>query len=82
MIAAVARGRRDVGVEERALPEPGPGEVRVRIEACGVCGTDLHLYELGAYTAGISPGHEMAGRVDALGPGLSSPAPGDRVTPC
>jgi len=79
MIAAVARGRRDVGIEERPLPEPDPGEVRLRIEACGVCGTDLHLYELGAYTAGISPGHEMAGQVDALGDGVSGLAAGDRV---
>ena len=53
-------------VEERPEPETGKGEVLVRIAACGICGTDLHLYS-GAFTAvkGLSPGHEMTGIIEA-----------------
>ncbi len=66
----------------RSVPEPGPGEVRVRIEACGVCGSDVFLQE-GGFGAKVSwpivPGHEAAGRVDALGDGVTGVAPGDQV---
>jgi threonine dehydrogenase-like Zn-dependent dehydrogenase len=67
--AAVARGRRDVRVEAREFAAPGPGEARVRVRACGLCGSDLHLFELGLYAPGVVPGHEIAGEVEALGPG-------------
>ena len=62
-------------------PEPGPGQVRVAVAACGVCRTDLHLAlgELPPRRPGTVPGHEIVGRVDALGPGASRFAPGDRV---
>ncbi|NUU23585.1 MAG: zinc-dependent alcohol dehydrogenase family protein [Streptomycetaceae bacterium] len=65
----------------RAVPRPGPGEVRVRVEACGVCRTDLHLAEgdLAPHRPGTVPGHEVVGRVDALGPGAARFAVGDRV---
>src|SRR5258708_27179322 len=53
------------------LPEPSPrfGEIRVRISACGVCRTDLHVYdgELPDVRTPIIPGHEIVGRVDAIG---------------
>jgi len=66
----------------RPVPEPGPGEVRVRIEACGVCGSDVFLQE-GGFGPRVTwprvPGHEAAGRVDALGEGVTSVAPGDQV---
>lgn len=78
MLAAVARGRHDLVIERVALPSPGPGEVRVRVEACGLCGTDLHLRETG-FAPGHVPGHEIAGSVDALGPGVSGLAVGDAV---
>lgn len=66
---------------ERPVPEPGPGEVRVRVEVCGVCRTDLHVAEgdLAPRRAEVVPGHEVVGRVDALGPGTVRFRPGDRV---
>src|SRR5206468_3011472 len=56
---------------ERADPEPGPGEVRVRVSVCGVCRTDLHLAEgdLQPHGRDVVPGHEVVGVVDAVGPG-------------
>jgi propanol-preferring alcohol dehydrogenase len=57
---------------ERAVPEPGPGEVRIRVRTCGVCRTDLHLAEgdLTPRRPATVPGHEIVGVVDALGPDL------------
>ena len=54
----------------RPVPEPGPGQVRVRVEACGLCRTDLHLAE-GDLTPRreLVPGHEVVGRVEPLGEG-------------
>jgi L-iditol 2-dehydrogenase len=79
MRAAVAHGARDVRLEARAVPEPGPGEARVRVRACGLCGSDRHLYALGAYGANVVPGHEIAGEVDALGDGVEGWSPGESV---
>ncbi|HUL26123.1 MAG TPA: zinc-dependent alcohol dehydrogenase family protein [Streptosporangiaceae bacterium] len=66
---------------ERDIPEPGPGELLVRVRACGVCRTDLHLAEgdLPPRAPGITPGHEVVGEVVAVGPGTARFAPGDRV---
>lgn len=66
---------------ERALPEPGPGEVRVRVTCCGVCRTDLHLAEgdLRPRRAAVTPGHEVVGRVEARGPGAGRFTVGERV---
>jgi alcohol dehydrogenase, propanol-preferring len=66
---------------DRPMPEPGPGEVRVRVLACGVCRTDLHLAEgdLPPHRPATVPGHEVVGEVDVLGPGAGRFAPGDRV---
>ncbi|MGS4947807.1 zinc-dependent alcohol dehydrogenase family protein [Meridianimarinicoccus sp. RP-17] len=63
------------------LPEPGPGEVRLRVEACGVCRTDLHILdgELVDPALPLVPGHEVVGRVDALGPWVEGLAVGQRV---
>ena len=63
------------------IPPVGPGEVRVHVAACGICGSDVHGYT-GATGRRIPPlvmGHEAAGWVDALGPGVTDPAPGTRV---
>ncbi|CAM3615467.1 Alcohol dehydrogenase [Bordetella sputigena] len=67
--------------ESRPLPQPGAGQVRIRIEACGVCRTDLHVVdgELPHPNLPIVPGHEIVGIVDALGAGVTAPAPGTRV---
>jgi propanol-preferring alcohol dehydrogenase len=66
---------------ERARPEPGPGEVRVRVTACGVCRTDLHLAEgdLAPHRPRTVPGHEVVGEVDAVGPGVERFTVGDRA---
>ncbi|MCF6734339.1 zinc-binding alcohol dehydrogenase family protein [Blastococcus sp. KM273129] len=66
---------------EKPLPEPGPGQVRVAVSCCGVCRTDLHLVEgdLPPRRPGVVPGHEVVGRVDALGPGAGRFAVGARV---
>lgn len=66
---------------ERPDPEPGPGEVRVKITACGVCRTDLHVLdgELPHIPYPIIPGHEIVGRVEALGAGVSALKLGQRV---
>lgn len=67
---------------ERPVPQPGPGEARVRVEACGVCGSDVFLQKGGfgdRTPVPIVPGHEAAGVVDAVGPGATGVAPGDEV---
>lgn len=66
-------------VEQRLpLPVPGPGEVRLRVLACGVCHTDLHLAEgdLPPRRAEVVPGHQIVGRVEALGEGIVEPREG------
>ncbi|GAA1641658.1 zinc-dependent alcohol dehydrogenase family protein [Georgenia ruanii] len=62
-------------------PEPGPGQVRLVVEACGVCRTDLHLTEgdLAPRRPRTVPGHEVVGRVDRLGHGAGRFAVGDRI---
>ncbi|MFF7445469.1 MULTISPECIES: S-(hydroxymethyl)mycothiol dehydrogenase [unclassified Streptomyces] len=79
--AVVAQGKNaPVSLETIVVPDPGPGEALVRIEACGVCHTDLH-YKQG----GISDdfpfllGHEAAGVVESVGEGVTDVAPGDFV---
>ena len=66
---------------ERPLPEPGPGEVRVRVSCCGVCRTDLHLAEgdLTPRRPAVTPGHEIVGRVEAVGAGAQRFALGERI---
>ncbi len=67
---------------QRAVPEPGPGELRIRVEAVGVCGSDLFLQK-GGFGQGpplpIVPGHEAAGVVDAVGPDVVDVEVGDQV---
>ena len=66
---------------ERPLPEPGPGQVRIRVSCCGVCRTDLHLAEgdLAPRRPQVTPGHEVVGRVEAAGPGAERFAVGERI---
>ena len=68
-------------MRERPVPAPGPGEVLVEVAACGVCRTDLHVVdgELPDPKLPIVPGHEIVGRVAALGAGVSGLAAGQRV---
>ena len=73
-------------LEERPVPEPGPGEVRLRVRACGICRTDLHIAEgeLAAPRLPVVPGHQVVAEVEALGPGAEAllpegVGPGSRV---
>jgi propanol-preferring alcohol dehydrogenase len=68
-------------VAERPIPEPGPGEVLVRVSACGICRTDLHIVEgeLPLVRSPIVPGHQVIGRVERAGPGAARWSTGDRV---
>lgn len=70
-----------LSLEDRTRPKPGPGQIRVRVSVCGVCRTDLHLVEgeLVPKAYPIIPGHEVVGRVQALGPGCTRFKEGDRV---
>jgi D-arabinitol dehydrogenase (NADP+) len=69
-----------LALEERAVPVPGAGEVLIKVMACGICGTDIHIYRgeyLGSYP--VVPGHEFSGIVEAVGSGIVRFRPGDRV---
>src|SRR5215475_619214 len=67
--------------EERDVPEPGPGQVRIRVEACGICHSDVITKEgiLPGITYPRAPGHEVAGVVDAIGPDVPEWKKGDRA---
>jgi propanol-preferring alcohol dehydrogenase len=75
------RPRRPLVAREVATPEPGPGQVLVRVGACGVCRTDLHVVDgdLTEPRLPIIPGHEIVGRVAAMGANVAGLEPGDRV---
>lgn len=79
MVAAVYRGVDDVRVEQVPVPEIGPGEVLVRIDTCGICGTDLKKIHTGSHSAPRIFGHEMAGTIARVGEGLTRFQVGDRV---
>jgi propanol-preferring alcohol dehydrogenase len=72
---------RPLRLVDRDVPQPGRGQVRVRIRCCGVCRTDLHLAEgdLPPRRPGVVPGHEVVGVVEQLGAGARRFAIGDRV---
>ena len=87
MRAAVLRDWNDLAVEEVEVPEPGPGEVKLRVRACGLCGTDLKMVQGAFQKRGWPPslpfvmGHEWSGEVVAIGEGLEDLQlqPGDKV---
>jgi (R,R)-butanediol dehydrogenase/meso-butanediol dehydrogenase/diacetyl reductase len=85
-------GRGDVRVEQVPMaPDPGPGEVRVRVAWCGLCGTDVHEYRSGPFVVPLRPhpvtgqcapitlGHEVSGWIEAIGAGVTGYAEGDLV---
>jgi alcohol dehydrogenase/propanol-preferring alcohol dehydrogenase len=79
--AQVGKAGGDFELVDRDIPEPGPGQVRVKVEACGICHSDVMVKD--GLWPGLQyprvPGHEVAGRVDALGEGVSAVRKGDRV---
>jgi L-iditol 2-dehydrogenase len=83
MTAAVLYGKEDLRLERVALPQPGPGELLVRVGAALTCGTDLKVYRRGYHAMMLKPpmpfGHELAGVVEQIGAGVTAFHPGDRV---
>ena len=80
--AVVHQFTEPLSVEERPVPEPGPGQVLVRIEASGLCHTDIHAAHGDWPVKPIPPfvpGHEGVGRIEAVGPGVTVRSVGDRV---
>lgn len=79
--AQVSKPHGDWELVERDIPEPEPGEVRIKVEACGICHSDMMVKE--GLWPGLQypriPGHEIAGRVDALGVGVTQWKVGQRV---
>lgn len=70
-----------LSLRELAVPEPGVGQIRVKVHVCGVCRTDLHVVEgeLPSATRPIIPGHQTVGVVDEVGEGVTTLKKGDRV---
>ncbi|MEM1208816.1 MAG: alcohol dehydrogenase catalytic domain-containing protein [Planctomycetota bacterium] len=82
MKAAVLQEDKSFVIEDRDAPPPGPGEARLDVAWCGVCGTDLHIYH-GHMDARVAfpevIGHEASATVAEVGPGVTNVAPGDAV---
>ena len=80
-VAQISKAGGDFELVERDIPEPGPGQVRIKVEACGVCHSDVFVKE--GLWPGLQyprvPGHEIAGRLDALGAGVTAWEIGQRV---
>ncbi|KLK92257.1 alcohol dehydrogenase [Microvirga vignae] len=82
MRAMVLREQRaPLALEERPLPMPSPGEIRIRVEACAVCRTDLHVVDgdLPHPKLPLIPGHEIVGRIEAFGSSVTGLQAGERV---
>src|SRR5213594_3110212 len=79
--AQISKAGGDFELVERDIPQPGPGQVRVKVEACGICHSDVLIKE--GFWPGIQyprvPGHEVAGRIDAVGSGVTGWEKGRRV---
>jgi len=83
MKSAVFYGRHDMRVEEREIPKAGPLEVLIQVKACGICGTDVHIYQGDKGAAEVTPpailGHEFAGVIAKVGSQVKNFREGDRV---
>jgi len=84
MKAMLVYGARDLRLAEWPKPEPGPGEVLVRVKSVGICGSDVHNYVYGEIGGAIIKepliiGHELSGVIEALGPGVQGPPVGTPV---
>lgn len=80
-VAVVTKPRADFEIQEREIPQPGPNEVRIKVQACGVCFSD-HLVKDGLWPGIVYPrvpGHEVAGVVDEVGKEVTEWKKGDRV---
>ena len=80
MLSAVYYGPRDLRAEERPVPDPGPGQVLLRVSHVGICGSDLEAYQNGGYAEGTIIGHEFVGSVERVGTEVVDLQVGDTVT--
>lgn len=84
MIGAYFLGDQRIETRPLALPEPGEGQVLVKVSACGVCGTDVHIFHGGKGSAEVEPpvilGHEFSGRIVKIGDGVTGLEIGQLVT--
>jgi threonine dehydrogenase-like Zn-dependent dehydrogenase len=83
MITGVIAAPKRLELKQVQIPQPGPGQVRIRVESCGVCGSNIPVWEGRDWftypLAAGSPGHEPCGRIDALGSGVEGLVVGQRV---
>ena len=79
MRAAVYKGNQRLAVEEIPTPDPGPGQVLVRVKYCAICGTDVHGFLYDVVPPGTVLGHEYCGTIARVGPDVSTWEQGDRV---
>ena len=81
MQAARLHGIKDMRIETMPVPEPGPGELLVRVEACGLCATDARKYRIGVRDGEypLNPGHEWLGTVESVGVGVDGWSNGERA---
>ena len=83
MKSAVFYGKHDIKVEEHEMPKVGPKDVLIQVKACGVCGTDVHIYEGDKGAAEVTPptilGHEFSGVIAEVGSEVTNYKAGDRV---
>jgi (R,R)-butanediol dehydrogenase/meso-butanediol dehydrogenase/diacetyl reductase len=79
MKAAVFQGIGQIEVTDVPRPQPGAGEVLIRVGYCGICGSDLEALQVGMYEPGLIIGHEFAGTIVEAGPGVSGWQVGERV---
>lgn len=80
MKAGVLKGLGEIVCEEVPRPEPGTGEVLIKVKYCGICGSDIHGYKHGLFPPGTIMGHEFSGEVVETGSGVQGLSEGDRVT--
>jgi (R,R)-butanediol dehydrogenase/meso-butanediol dehydrogenase/diacetyl reductase len=79
MRAAVYKGKQELVIEDLPLPEPGAGEILVKVSHSAICGTDVHAFLYDIAPPGTVMGHEFSGTVAAVGPGVTMWKEGDRI---
>ncbi len=81
MRAAVVGDDRSISAGLVPIPDCGPHEVRVRVDACGLCGSDLHAQRRRSWASGLIPGHEIAGTIEVVGHGATRGGNGEDLVP-
>lgn len=83
MKSAVFYGKHDLRIEDYPMPKAGAHDIVIQVKACGVCGTDVHIYDGDKGAAEVTPptilGHEFAGVIAEVGSEVTGYQPGDRV---